>query len=197
MRLKSEFASRIASALLRDGSRWAEFASEIPKYFPVNSETNLKHFRIHFGPPAEATSKQINVPSVSGPLYPRRPQGTWDSSCIFLYFVRPTPKTQTTNERALDLVSEADLECSLHMFRSGSVPGARRGERRAESRPKHPGPDLFVYPPSGLPSQRPSAQHRCTDRRRGRGKGAAGRLAERKVRLVPGASLRRIVELLS
>ena len=74
-------------------------------------------------------------------------------SIVYVFiFLRPTPKTQITRERALQLVSGADFERTCTIFRSGSVPGppgARRGPRRAENRQKNMWPDLDVYPPLG------------------------------------------------
>ncbi len=54
-------------------------------------------------------------------------------------FLRPTPKTQSTHERAVELVSGTDFGATCPIFRAGArprTPGARRGPQGAEHRPK-------------------------------------------------------------
>jgi hypothetical protein len=55
-------------------------------------------------------------------------------------FLRPAPKTPSTHERALEVVSGADFWCNLLHFWAGArpkAPGARRGPQGAENRQKN------------------------------------------------------------
>ncbi len=81
-------------------------------------------------------------------------------------FSRPTPKAQSTHERALDLASGADFECNLHYFPNRMRSRGFRGPpwpRRAENRPKKQGPNLCVYLAEGLSSPRVSMGVRFAD----------------------------------
>ncbi len=68
---------------------------------------------------------------------------------IFI-FLRPAPKTQSTHEGALELVSGADLWCNLHSFSSRSRSQGSRGPPwapRGRKSDKSQGTDLSFYTP--------------------------------------------------
>ncbi len=70
--------------------------------------------------------------------------------------LRPAPKTRSTHEWDLELVSGADFWRNLHYSSSRSPSQGSRGPPwapRGRQSARNPGPDLSFYPPQGLPSQ--------------------------------------------
>ena len=70
-------------------------------------------------------------------------------SVIYLFiFLRPAPQTQSTQERALELVPGADFQCNLHyLFRAGAVPGAP-GACHGPEIDQQPGARFIIFFPS-------------------------------------------------
>ncbi len=73
---------------------------------------------------------------------------------IYIFILlRPAPKTQSTHERALELVSGADFRRNQHFVEPEPVPGLP-GPAVAPKGPKigqNPGAGFIILPPEGLP----------------------------------------------